>query len=158
MAATTFGRDKLKGTTKTTGDFTLTNRFAMEIDGVIVNGIHSVEGFESETEIIEYKDGESGTVQTRPGQHKPVKITITKDWSGTSEFYKWRKAVIDGKTERKSVSIIFHNDASEESGRINIFNAWPTSWTGPALNARTSAQATEKITISAETFELKAKG
>jgi phage tail-like protein len=156
--AVTYGRDKLTGTTKTQGDFNLANRFNLEIDGVQVGGVHSIEGFESETEVIEYKDGESGVVQTRPGQHKPVVITITKDWSNTSEFYKWRKAVLDGKVERKSVSIIFHNDASEEAGRINLFNAWPIAWTGPALNAKNSNHATEKLKISAETFELKAGG
>jgi phage tail-like protein len=156
--AATFGRDKLKGTTKTQGDFNLSNRFSFECDAVMIAGVHTIEGFESETEVVEYKDGETGTVQTRPGQHKPGKITVTKDWSNTSEFYKWRKTVLDGKVERKSISIIFHNDAGEEAGRINLFNCWATKWRGPSLNARNSGHANESLEISYETFELKAAG
>ena len=30
----TFGREKLKGTSKTTGDFNLQNRFSLDIDGL----------------------------------------------------------------------------------------------------------------------------
>jgi phage tail-like protein len=156
--AVTFGRDKLKGTTKTQGDFNLANYFSVEIDGVIVAGVHSVEGFETETDVVEFKDGEDRTIHTRPGNHKPGKITITKDWSNTSEFYKWRKAVLDGKVERKSISIIFQNDAQEEAGRINLFQCWPTKWKGPALNAKNSGHATEILEISWETMELKAAG
>src|SRR5438132_13569644 len=158
MASVTFGREKLKGTTKTQGDFNLSNRFSLEIDGVMVAGVNTVDGFETESDIVEYKDGEDGVMHTRPGNCKPGKITITKDWSNTSEWYKWRKTVLDGKVERKSVSIIFHNDAGEEAGRINLFSCWCTKWTGPSLNARNSGHATEKIEVSWETMELKAAG
>jgi phage tail-like protein len=105
--------------------------------------------------VVEYKDGEDGVSHTRPGNHKPGKMTVTKDWSNTSEWYKWRKAVIDGKVDRRSISVIFHNDAGEEAGRMNFFNCWPMKWYGPSLNARSSGHATEKLEISWETMELK---
>jgi len=57
--------------------------------------------------------------------------------------------------ERKSISVIFHNDAGEEAGRMNLFNCWPGGYKGPALNAKSSAHATEKIEISFETMEWK---
>jgi phage tail-like protein len=151
----TFGREKLKGTTKTQGDFNLSNRFSFEIDGVLVAGVHAVDGLESETEVVDYKDGEDGVMHTRPGNHKAGKMTVTKDWSNTGEWYKWRKAVLDGKVERKSVSVIFHNDAGEEAGRMNFYDAWPTKWVGPNLNAKSSGHALEKLEISWERMELK---
>ena len=133
-------------------------RFGIEVDGKMVAGVHSIEGLEHEHEIVEYKDGEDGTTHTRPGNHKPGKMVVTKDWSNTSEWYKWRQAVMNGKTDRKSISVIFHNDAGEEVGRrMNFFECWPTRWKGPALNARNSGHATEKLEISWETMELKAK-
>jgi phage tail-like protein len=156
--AVTYGREKLKGTTKTQGDFNLANRFSMEIDGVMVAGVNTVEGFETESDVVEYKDGEDGVMHTRPGNAKPGKITITKDWSNTSEWYKWRKTVLDGKTDRKSISLIFHNDAGEEAGRINLYQCWCSKWVGPSLNAKNSGHATEKIEVSWETMELKAAG
>ena len=153
--AITFGREKLKATTKTQGDFTLSNRFSFEIDGVLVAGVHTITGLQSETEVIDYKDGEDGTMHTRPGNHKAGKMSVTKDWSNTSEWFKWRKAVLDGKVDRRSISVIFHDDAGVESGRMNFFNCWPTVWYGPDLNAKSSGHATEKMDISWETSELK---
>ncbi|MFI5264614.1 MAG: choice-of-anchor D domain-containing protein, partial [Candidatus Kapaibacterium sp.] len=47
-ANVTFGRDNQKGSTKTQGDFNLSNRFTVEIEGSIVPGIHSIEGLKSE--------------------------------------------------------------------------------------------------------------
>jgi phage tail-like protein len=154
--AVTFGREKLKATTKTQGDFNLSNRFSFEIDSVIVAGVHTIDGLESESDVVEYKDGEDGVSHTRPGNHKPGKMTCSKDWSNTSEWYKWRKAVLDGKVDRRSISVIFHNDAGEEAGRMNFYNCWPSKWTGPSLNARSSGHAGEKLEISWETMELKA--
>ena len=150
-------REKLKATTGTQGDFNPSHRFSFAIDGAIVGGVHSVEGFVNEAEIIEYKDVEDQISHTRPGNHKPGIMTIVKDWSGTDEFSRWRKAVLDGKVERKSISVIFYNDAGEEAGRLNLTGCYPSKWSGAELNARTSGHAGEKIEIIWETIELKAK-
>jgi phage tail-like protein len=142
--------NKTQVTGKTQGDFNLANKFDVEIDGVLVNGVHKVEGLENETDIVEYKDGEDGTMHTRPGNAKPGKITITKDWSNTSEWYKWRQAILDGKIDnsRKSISIIFHNDAGEESMKYNFYNCYPSNYIGPSLESKNSGHATERIEFS----------
>lgn len=138
-----------------TGDW-FTGRFTVEIDGVVIEGIRKVSGLKSETEVVEYKDGEDRTIHTRPGNHKPGRISITKDFSPTDKmFFKWRQSVINGKTERKSISVIFHNDAGEESTRVNLFDCYPTKWKGPSLNARTGGHASEVITIRCERMELR---
>ena len=119
------------------------NRFALEIDGVQLAGIHTVD-IESDATLA--NDPTSAPVNT---------ARVSRDWSNTSEWYKWRKAVLDGKVERKSVSIVFHHDDGTESGRLNLFNCWPSKWSGPSLNAKSSGHATEKMEISWETCELK---
>ena len=144
-----------KQATKTQGDFNLSNRFTVEIDGVVSRAFAG-EDIVDQSDVGEYKDGEDGVSHTRPGNHKPGKMTITKDWSNTAEWYRWRKAVLDGKVDRRSISVIFHNDAGEEAGRMNFYNCWPSKWQGPSLNARSSGHATEKLEISWETMELKA--
>ena len=130
-------------------------RDVLEIDGVIVAGIQTIEGIESETEIVEYKDGSDPVTHARPGNHKPGKMTVTKDWSNTQEFFKWRKTVLDGKVERKSISIVFQNDAGEVATRMNFFQCWPVKWTGPAMNAKNSGHATEVLEIVWERIEIK---
>jgi phage tail-like protein len=130
------------------------SQFRFEIDGVMVAGVHKIDGIEHENEVVEYRDGDDAITHTRPGRQKPGRMTVTKDWSNTPEWYRWVKAVLDGKVQRKSISIVFQSDAGEET-RLNFFECWPTKWTGPALNAKTSAHASESIEIVFERMEMK---
>ena len=148
-------RESLKGTTKTQGDFNLASRFGVEIDGISINGVHTVEGLEHEHEVVEFHDGDNGTTQFRPGRQKPGKLKLIKDFSSTKEWFTWRKSVVDGKVDRKSVSIVIHNDAGEEAMRYNFYECFPSKYSGPSLNARNSAHATESIEVVWETFEMK---
>lgn len=120
------------------------NRFAFLVNGVVVAGVQTVD-IETDSSVI--------FDPTSPSENR---VVVTRDWSNTSEWYKWRKAVLDGKVDRRSISVIFHNDAGVETGRMNFFNCWPCRWSGPSLNARSSGHATEKLEISWETMELKA--
>jgi phage tail-like protein len=125
-------------------------KFSFEIDGVIVAGVHTIDGLENESDIVEYKDGEAGVSHTRPG-----KLVITRDWSPkNSDWQGWFENAQAGKVERRSISVIFHNDAGEESMRINLFHCWPSKWNGPALNARSSAHAVEKLEIVTESYRI----
>jgi len=148
-------RDSLKGSTKTQGDFNLAHRFTIEIDGVAIGGVHSIEGLEHEHEVIEFGDGDNITTQFRPGRPKPGSVKITRDFSATKEFWTWRKSVLDGKVDRKSVSIVLLNDAGEEAMRYNLYECWAKKYHGPSLNSRNSAHATEAIEIVFETMEMK---
>lgn len=48
--------------------------------------VGNTDEFSLECDVVEYKDGEDGTMHTRPGNHKPGKMTCTKDWASTKEF------------------------------------------------------------------------
>ena len=149
--------------TRTMGDFNLSNRFSMEIDGVLVAGVHTIEGLDSESDVVQYKDGEDGVSHTRPGNHKPGKLTLTRSWSKASDWRLWRNSIIGGiaggavagKVVRRSVSVIFHNDAGEEAGRMNFYNCWPSKWEAGTHDDRSSGHAAEKLVIVFETMELK---
>jgi phage tail-like protein len=55
--------------------------------------------------------------------------------------------VIDGKAERKNVSIVLYNEAQEEKLRWNLRKAWPSKWTGPTFNATSNEVAIETLEI-----------
>ena len=158
-------------TSKTMGDFNLANRFSVEIAGVTVAGVHPIDNLnalvtearghdkmhETQSDIVEYKDGEDGVNRTRPGNHKPGKITLTKDWSNTLEWTEWYKNVLDGKVDRRSISIIFHNDAGAETGRMNYFNCWPVKHNMPSSAEKNSGHAAETIELSCDRLDWKGK-
>jgi phage tail-like protein len=150
MATIKNNRDYLKGQTKNSGDGHLSHKFGCEIEGVTIGGIHKIDGVEFEAEVVEWMDGDDMTTHCRPGVFKPGRIVIERDHGNDKSFFNWRKQVIEGKTERKSVSITLHNDASDEARRINFFHCFPVKWTGPALNSHSSGHASERVEIAFE--------
>jgi phage tail-like protein len=136
------------GKTEITKDWS--NTMPVEIDGVPVAGVHTSSDLNALRE-------QASREKARPENHKPGKIVLTKDWSNTMEWYQWHKNVLDGKTDRRSVSIIFHNDAGAEVGRMIFYNCWPVKHTLPSPEAKNSGHATETIELSYEWLEWKAK-
>ena len=154
--------DCASAATKTQGDFNLSNRFSMEIDGVLVAGVHTIEGLTSESEVVEYKDGEDGVSHTRPGNHKPGKLTLTRNWSRVSDWPQWRDGVaagiaggaVAGKLVRRSISVIFHNDAGEEAGRMNFYNCWPSAYVVNGVRTKEPTPVTESVELRFDRVEL----
>ena len=152
-----FNRENLKSLTHTEGDFFLSHKFGLEIDGVTVNGVNKLEGLEFEAEVVEWCNGDDPQTHCRPGQLRGGRIIVERDHGNDKSFFEWRKKVMEGKTDRRSMSITFHNDASEEAHRINIFNCFPVKWHGPTLNSESSGHASERVEIVFEEIKVEKK-
>src|SRR5712691_6776565 len=126
------------------GDIQLTHRFTVQIAGVTENGIVAVEGLGSENEVVDYQHSEEGYSRARAGRLKYKPVTLTREYAGDTSFYDWRDAVVTGKTDRRSVSIICLSDSGAPTVQFDLFNAWPLSWQGPDFNSKSSGHALEK--------------
>jgi phage tail-like protein len=128
--------------------------FLVEIDGITVAGFTECTGLESETEAIEYREGnEANIVRKLAGLTKYANITLKRGVTDNKELYNWRKATIDGNIERKNGSIILLNDRREEVARWNFRQGWPCYMGEPDLNAMESEIAIETLEICHEGFE-----
>jgi phage tail-like protein len=129
--------------------------FIVEIDGVIVGGFSEVGGLTTETDIIEYRNGDEDiTVRKLPGKAKYTQITLKRGYTDSKELWEWRKKVIAGKTERKSGTIQLLNEAREPALKWNFRQGWPSKWEGPPLNAKNNDTAIESMEIAHEGLEL----
>lgn len=129
--------------------------FLVEIDGVVKGGFSEASGLSTDTDIIEYREGqEPTTVRKLPGLMKYTNIVLKRGWTDDRSLWSWRKKVIDGKTERTSGSIILLDEARQQALRWNFREGWPCKWEGPALNAKTSDVAVETLEICHEGLEL----
>jgi phage tail-like protein len=140
------------------GDRTLANYFNLDLGVYGVGAVTQVEGISVETEIVEYRDGEDDVMHTRPGNHMPGKIIVTRDWKNTDDWHRWRKTVQTGQVDYISFSVIFLKDGGPsgeptEVGRLNFFNGWPSKHKHPEHNSKTSGHATESLEISFETIK-----
>jgi phage tail-like protein len=128
--------------------------FRVEVDGVSVAAFSECSGLTGENDVIEYRDGtEENRVRKLPGLKKVSEITLQRGFTDNKELWDWRKTVMDGKTERKSVTIVLQNEAREDALSWNLFEVWCSKWEGPAFNSKNSEVTIEKLTLVYETLE-----
>lgn len=128
--------------------------FLVEIDGITVAGFLSVEGIETLTDVINYREGnEAAALRKLPGLHKYSDITLKRGVTDNRELWEWRKTVLDGRTDRKSGSIIVLDESRQEVMRINFRDAWPCRWKIGALDAMESDVLIEELELVVESLE-----
>ncbi len=131
--------------------------FLLEIEGVvddtanIVGGFKSISGMNSETEVIDFKQGNDVRVRKRPGRTTYSNIVLERGYTATDDLWQWRQNVEEGKIDRRSGAvIILDNDGSTEVARYEFFNGFICKWQVPDFAADQSAMAIEKIEIAVE--------
>ncbi|HXI24703.1 MAG TPA: phage tail protein [Pyrinomonadaceae bacterium] len=128
--------------------------FLVEIDGITQAGFQEVSGLDSTTDPMDYREGNDPNHPRKlPGLHKFSPITLKRGITDSDELWKWRATVVNGKIVRKNGSIILLDDRGQEKLRWNFFDAWPSKWTGPSLNAASTAVAVETLEITHESME-----
>ena len=99
---------------------------------IIVGGFKSVSGMDSETEIIEFKQGNDLIVRKKPGRTTYSNIVLERGYTATDDLWQWRKNIEDGKIDRRAGSIIIlDQDGQTEVARYNFYEGWPTKWNVP---------------------------
>ena len=122
--------------------------------GVIIGGFKSVSGMDSETEIVEFKQGNDLVVRKKPGRTTYANIVLERGYTSTDDLFEWRKNIEDGKIDRRSGSIIvLDQDGETEVARYNFYEGWPCKWYVPDMDSDSSAMAIEKIEIAVEKVE-----
>ena len=129
--------------------------FLVEIDGVISAGFSECSGLTSETDIIEYRNGDEDiTVRKLPGLKKFTNISLKRGYTQSKELWDWRKKVMDGQTERQPGAIVLLDEARREALRWTFQQGWPSKWEGPAFNAKNNEVAIETLEIAVEALSL----
>jgi phage tail-like protein len=126
--------------------------FTIEIDGVTAAGFNEASGLDTENDIIEYRNGDraDSAVTKLPGLKKYPNIVLKRGFTKDDSLWKWRKLVMDGKTERRPGAIVLHNEAREPALRWKFVEGWPSKLQGPALNGKNNEIAIETLEIAHE--------
>lgn len=125
--------------------------FLVEIDGIVQAGFQECSGLDSSTDVVDYREGsDPNHVRKLPGLTKVTAITLKRGITDSDELWQWRRAVIEGRADRRNGSIILLDDTGVEKLRWNFHQAWPSKWTGPTLNATSSAIAVESLELTHE--------
>jgi len=135
--------------------------FLFEVAGVtnsdlktITAGFKAMSGADSETEVIEFKQGNDFVIHKKPGRTTYANITLERGYTATDDLWRWRKNIEDGIIDRRSGTIhILDQDLTTIVSQYNFYEGWPCKWFTPDFDSDSSAMAIEKIEIAHEKLE-----
>lgn len=127
-------------------------QFRVTVQGINdpLDGFIKVSPVVSSTENIDFKHGLDRTVRKSPGRTSFEDITLERVYSGLDEFSMWRQSIVDGKIDRREVSIEYLQRDDTVVRKYTLIAAYPSKWEMPELDAGGSNTAVEKITLAVE--------
>lgn len=130
--------------------------FRVEIEGIPQSFGISVQGIQSESEIMQVRQGNTNTTTMTPGAVKQSKLEVSQALTSRHEFFNWRQAVLTGQPSAyRTVSIVLVGTNQKDLFRMTFYRCWPTKWKGPDLNPKSNSIATESLELVYERMEIK---
>ncbi|MBE9011689.1 phage tail protein [Pseudanabaenaceae cyanobacterium LEGE 13415] len=125
--------------------------FFIEWNGIIHAGFQECTGLDSTQQAGEYREGTDPlTMRKIPGLVSYSNITLSRGITNNDELWQWRDEFVQGKGNRREVSIVLRDDTGEERIRWNLTNCWPTTWKGADLKANADDFALETLELAHE--------
>jgi phage tail-like protein len=130
--------------------------FLIESGGLIQAGFSECTGLNSETNVVEYREGKDDpNVRKLHGLSKFNNVTLKRGVGVGHQMFEWRRMVTEPSDEptrepRRNISILLLDEKRKERVRYNLKNAWPSKWTGPDFKAAANEVAIEQLEICHE--------
>ncbi len=127
-------------------------RFLVSFDQdneTVIGGFSEVSGLVAETEVETLREGGvNSTERQLAGATKfPSRLVLKRGMADKRHLWAWYLQIMNGEIRRRDVRIeVLPNDGPYTLA-WNFLQACPVKWTGPALNAGTSAIAFESIEL-----------
>lgn len=130
--------------------------FKLVVQGVVQGHFTRVDGLGMKIDRILYRaGGENSTVRVIPGQVEYSVCTVRFGLTDSTELLRWLFASVEGRVERRNVSLAMLDDASTtEVRRWNLIGAWPCEWYGAPLDALGKELAIETLSLAYDRLEL----
>jgi phage tail-like protein len=121
-------------------------RFRVEIQGLRVGGFTEIAGLEREVQLEDFREGgindythKLATVTKYPN------LTMRRGLADAVELWQWHQDVVNGKIERRQISVLLVDVTGQDRWRWVFEKAFPVKWSGGAFNAATNAVFVESV-------------
>jgi phage tail-like protein len=134
----------------------LVSNFRVEIDSIASATFSEILGLDVSIDIVDYRTGAApvSTAEKLPGLARYPNITLKRGLTQNTDLWNWFKNILNGVSDKRSMSIVLQDAQHNDVVRWNVTNAWPCRWAGPALHAGSSDIAIEAVEICHEGFQL----
>lgn len=121
----------------------------------VLGGFAECTGLESEVQIEEYRaGGQNDRVYKFPTRANFANITLSRGVGFGEDLYLWHEEFLKGEGKRRNGLIFLANELRVPIKAWSFEKGIPIKWSGPSLNAGTSATAIEKLEIAHEKLTL----
>lgn len=130
--------------------------FSVELDGITRAGFRNCSGLDSTTNAGSYREGTDRVLSSRkiPGLLSHGDVTLSRGLTADDKLWRWREKVMTGQVERHNISITLLNDVGDPKITWNLYECWPTQWTGPSFDATSDEIAVEQLVLTYERIEV----
>lgn len=129
--------------------------FLVQIGDDAAAGFTELTGFNTESEVIEYRQGnDPNYVRKLPGLTKFGNVTLKRGYTQNDMLWQWRKTTLQGMTERRDVAIILLDESRQQALRWNLYETWVNKYEGATFNATANEVAIESIEFVVGHWEL----
>lgn len=120
-------------------------RFRVEFDQVQHGGFSRVKGIARETKVDTYREG-----GVNDHEHKLASLTTYSNLTlenglGDDFLWQWHQDVVDGRVQRRTLTVVLCDEAGSERWRWLVERAYPVKWSGSDLEAASSQVLVESV-------------
>jgi phage tail-like protein len=134
--------------TKRTHDHQGGFRFRVELGGVAAGAFTAVDGLQGSVEVIEYQGGMDMYPRQIPGRPKVNPVVLKKGYISTNALWDWMRQNMEGQIQFENISLVLLDDDGEsELLRYDLYETWPSRWSGFQLDAQSSTALLEEIEL-----------
>jgi phage tail-like protein len=132
--------------------------FYFQVDGLggsVGNYFHEVSGLDTETQVIEYRHGNSKEFSPikMPGLKKVGNVTLKKGvFTKDNKFWAWYATIKMNLIQRRTIVIKLLDESGAPTMIWTLTNAWPTKIQSIDLKADGNEVAVESIELAYETL------
>lgn len=125
------------------------------VTGIALGGFSECTGLDSSLEIEEYKEGGvNDRVHRFPTRFTWPNLTLKRGVGFGEDLWLWHEEFLKGEGKRRNGFVVLANELRVPIKVWSFERALPVKWSGPALNAISSAVAIESIEIAHEKLNL----
>jgi len=123
--------------------------FRLEIGGVPEAYFHECANIGVKVQALKWRSGGNNQVVHRlPGRVEYGDVTLRYGLTKSSDMWKWLQTAVEGKVERKNISIVLlDNDGTTAVVTWHLNSAWISEWKGSTLNALGNEVAIEEMVL-----------
>jgi phage tail-like protein len=121
-------------------------RFRVEILGLQVGGFTEVSGLDREVTLEDFREGGvNDHTHKLATVTKYQNLTLKRGIADALELWQWQQDVVNGKIERRQVTIVLIDVSGRDTWRWVVEKAYPVKWSGASLNAKTNEVFVETV-------------